>query len=153
MSQAKSVPLFKSSNAQMCQARNAPLSMNNSVVVCQAKNAPPPTAQSAQVEAQVEVMDQVVEYLLLEEDPVEAIAQVEDQEDGAQVEATVEVVVMEEGNGKDGLLILHAEVEDVVVDLLEVMEEEVVEAMVEVAVEVMEAVGEVVEWDAEEFHS
>merc|ERR1712142_745714 len=72
--------------------------------------------------------------------PVEVIAQVEVQEDGAQVEAAVEVVVMEEGNGKDGLLILHAE-------------EEVVEAMVEVAVEVMEAVGEVVEGVAEEFHS
>merc|ERR1712233_147741 len=105
--QANSAQLFKSRNAQMCQARNAPLLMNNSVIVCQAKNAPPPTAQSAQVEAQVEVMDQVVEDLLLEEDPVEAMVPVQVQEDGAQVEAAVEVVVMEEGNGEDGLLILH----------------------------------------------
>merc|ERR1719282_1816578 len=108
--------------------------MNSSAAVCQAKNVPPPTAQSVQVEAQVEAMD-----------PGEGIALEEGQEDGDQVEdvAVVVVVVMEGGNGRDGLLILHAEVEDVVVDLL-AMEEEAVEAMVEEIVEVMgQAVVEV----------
>merc|ERR1719282_2243612 len=108
--------------------------MNSSAAVCQAKNVPPPTAQSVQVEAQVEAMD-----------PGEGIALEAGQEAGDQVEdvAVVVVVVMEGGNGRDGLLILHAEVEDVVVDLL-AMEEEAVEAMVEEIVEVMgQAVVEV----------
>merc|ERR1719474_347118 len=82
-------------------------------------------------------------------DPVEAIALEEGQEDGGQVEAVAVVVVevMEGGNGRDGLLILHAEVADVEVDLL-AMEEEAVEAIVEEAVEVM---GQVVEEVAGEF--
>merc|ERR1711915_1042715 len=82
-------------------------------------------------------------------DPVEAIALEEGQEDGGQVEAVAVVVVevMEGGNGRDGLLILHAEVADVEVDLL-AMEEEAVEAIVEEAVEVM---GQVVEEVAREF--
>merc|ERR1719342_2013187 len=61
-------------------------------------------------------------------DPVEVIALEEGQEDGDQVEEVAVVVVMGGGNGRDGLLILHVEVEDVVVDLL-AMEEEAVEVM------------------------